>query len=285
MLYNDLQVELGSNLFSGPRIIKPVFNLEIEGCDEVDISRISLPNGAKIRNSNVVLSRSELYNTVFATMSRLIMHNNTGTCTQAVYARAASVLVTGAAPGGTYDGSEVDTTGANPGSSGAPPETTTKIISANSTGTYSSSWWSSDRSVRQGYLKTSGRLRGGIWFNPANIPSNATAIKLELNRIYGYGLSAGASLRAYGTVSNARDGQPALTTGPYDLGTSAAWGKTKSHDLPPALVTALAAGTIKGIVLYAADTSVLSGEDYSQNYARFGGTDGTPPKLIITYPV
>lgn len=285
-IYDYLKVELGETMFSWPTAKYNVSSLEVVGCDSANLARVILPAGAKVRNSNLAISRSEIYGDVgiFAEMAHVRMNDNKGDCVQAVNAVDAQVLVTGPAPSGTYDGWEVNTTGAAISSSGTPPVTTTKTITANSTGTYGSSgWWSSDRSVRQGYLNGY-RLRGGIWFDPTKIPSTATEMKLTLARIYGYGLSSGVALRAYGTVSNARSGEPARTTGPYDLGTSASWGNTKTHDLPAELVSDLADGTVKGIVLYAADTTALSGEVYSANYARFGGTDGTAPKLAITYP-
>ena len=289
--YCNLRVELGDTMAANRAASKTISSLNIaNNSARINIARIISPSNMVIRSSGVALSESEIYGAVgvLADMAQVRMHNNTGSCTQAVKSICSQVQVTGTAPGGTYGGWLIDTTSASIGSSGTAPTTTTITLTANSTGTYGpSSWWTIDRSVRQGYTTSNRSLRGGIWFNFSSIPSGATitALRLTLKRTYGYGISAGVNIRAYGTSSNARDGQPALTSGPYDLGTAATWGNTKTHDLPAGLVTAIANSSCKGIVLNVADSSVISGKDYSENYARFDGTDGTAPKLIVTYTV
>lgn len=287
--YCNLRVELGNELAASRAASKTISSLNItNNSARINLARIISLGNMVIRSSGVALSESEIYGAsgILVEMGQLRMHNNKGSCTQAVKAICSQVVVTGTAPGGTYDGKTVDTAGATISSSGTTPTTQTKTLTANSTGTWSTYWWTDDRSIRQGYLSSSGRLKGGMWFDFTQIPTgaNVSAMKLTLKRLYGYGLASGVTIKAYGTASNARSGAPALTVGPYTLGTQE-WNTTKTFDLPSALISALMAGTCKGIVLYSDDTSVISGKSYSANYGRFDGTDGTAPKLAVTYTV
>ena len=123
-----------------------------------------------------------------------------------------------------------------------------------------------------------------MWWDFSAIPSGATVtgMKLTIRRMEGYGKGDVVTVKIYGTASNARSGQPGLSSAGYVLGTIGE-GKTKTYDLPAVLVTGLAAGTYKGLVLYADDTAVLNDKTYSTNYARMEGTDGVVPKLAVTY--
>ena len=285
--YCNLRVELGATLAPIRAANKTVLALNIaNNSARINVGRIVAPNGIVVRGSGVTLSESEMYGPigVLTDMAQVRMHNNKGSCTKAVNAICSQVVVTGTAPSGTYSGKTVDTSDATISGSGSAPTATTKTLTANSTGTYSSYWWTGDQSIRQGYTPSNNRIRGGMWFDMGQIPSGATVsgMRLTLSRISGYGKGADVDVKAYATVSDARNGAPALTAGSYALGTIGE-GKTKTFDLPAALVTGLKAGTYKGIVLYADDTTVLSGKTYSSNYARFGGTDGTAPKLAVTY--
>ena len=75
-------------------------------------------------------------------------------------------------------------------------------------------------------------------------------------------------VKVYGTTSAGKSGNPALSTEGYVLGTIDG-GQTAEFALPAALATGLGNGTYKGIILYADDTSAMSGKTYSTNYARF----------------
>lgn len=286
ILYDYLKVELGNTMFNWPTAKYNVSNLEVVGCDEVDVARINLPNGAKIRNSNAILSRSEIYNTLFVTLARLRMNDNKGTCTQAVKADTSNVYVTGPAPGGTYDGSVVDTTTATISGSGSAPTTVVKALNAILTGSYVSSGWIADQIIRQGYTTSRGRHYGTMWFDMSQIPTGATVteMKLTVRRNSTFGVGGNVTIKAYGTADTSKSGSPAPLTGPYTLGTI---GKpqTKTFVLPTALRDALAAGTAKGIVFYADDKTPISGESYSANFAGFEGTDATKPVLTVTYTV
>ena len=283
--YNDLRIELGGALTGLNSSVVTVDYLIVTRCQpRVRIGRLAT-NSIFAEQCDINLVRTGIWNAgVRAEMARLQMRDCTGLCTQAVRAKCAQVYVTGAAPSGTYEGWQIDRSTATISGSGSAPTTTTKTLTANSTGTYSSYWWAGDQSIRQGYTPSNNRIRGGMWFDMSQTPSGATVsgMRLTLSRISGYGKSADVDVKAYATASDARNGAPALTAGSYELGTIGE-GKTKTFDLPDALVTGLKSGTYKGIVLYADDTTVLSGKTYSSNYARFGGTDGTAPKLAVTY--
>ena len=107
-------------------------------------------------------------------------------------------------------------------------------------------------------------------------------MKLTIYRDAGYGKGSAVTVKAYGTAATGKSGNPALTSGPYTLG-DIENGVSQTWDLPSALVTGLANGTLKGILFYADDTSVMSGKTYSTNYARLSGVGGTAPVLAVTY--
>ena len=288
--FTRLSIEVGPT-YNGALTYSPtVSNLRIENNQaQVHLTRLTSPGYMKITNSAAFLTRNTINGNggvgLLAEMAKIRMTDNDGTCQYAVNAEESLVFVTGKAPSGIYSGWQVDTTTAQiVNTTTTAPTATIKTLTANSTGTYSSYWWTGDRSIRQGYTPSNNRIRGGMWFDMSQIPSGATVsgMRLTLARISGYGKGADVDVKAYGTASNARNGAPALTAGSYELGTIGE-GKTKTFDLPDALVTGLKSGAYKGIVLFADDTSVLSGKTYSSNYARFGGTDGTAPKLAVTY--
>ena len=287
-IYDKLHVELGGTMFNDPRGMMQIASFDTVGCDEVNLARINLPNGMRVRDANAVISRSEIYGAVgiLAEMCRVRMNNNTGTCTQAVKALCAQVLVTGPAPGGTYDGWLIDTTDATISGSGTAPTTVTKALSAILTGSYVSSGWIADQIIRQGYTTSRGRHYGVMWFDMTQIPSGATVsdMKLTVRRNSTFGVSGAVTIKAYGTADANKSGAPTPITGPYTLGTILK-PQTKTFTLPAALVATLADGTHKGIVFYADDTTAISGEAYSANFAGFEGTDATKPVLTVTYTV
>ncbi len=287
VIFDRLRAEIGGSVFSWPTPLYQIADLRVVGCaSRVNVMRAVISTTVEVRNSEVVFSRSAFYGSlgVLAYMARVVLSRNRGTCTQVVKAVCSQVYVTGIAPGGTYNGWQIDTTTASILSDGTAPTEATKTINAYATGMYTTYWWSSWRAMKQGYTANYGRWRGGMWFDLSGIPTGATVtgMRLTLKRAAGYGIGDVVTVKVYGTSSNARDGQPALSSGGYVLGTIGP-GKTKTYDLPAALVTGLADGTYKGLVLYADDTHVLSGHDYSVNYAVIEGTDGVVPKLAVTY--
>lgn len=158
------------------------------------------------------------------------------------------------------------------------PTTGSATFNPSSTGTYTTYWWSGDSDIRQGYTKSNGRIKGGIFYAISGVGSNVASAILRLTRLKGYGKGSAVQVKVYGTTSSGKSGNPALSTEGYVLGTIDG-GQTSDFALPEALATGLGNGTYKGIILYADDTTVLHGKTYSTNYARF--TTAAP--LTITW--
>ncbi|MGI6239181.1 MAG: hypothetical protein ACOYI5_06095 [Christensenellales bacterium] len=286
IIYDGLRVEIGGSVYGWATAQYKIADFEAVNCDRVTLSRLTLPAGVRLRAGRATITRCELYGQigVLADQAQVRMSDNAGACAKAVKAMGGMVHVTGAAPGGAYEGWLIDTSTAQISGSGSAGNEQTKTLTANATGTYTGSWWSGDRSVRQGYTVSNGRIRGGMWWDFGAIPSGAPVMEMQLTikRMAGFGQGGKVTAKVYGTSSNARSGQPALTTAGFALG-EIGEGQTRTWDLPVAIRTGLANGTLKGIVLYADDTGTMSGKTYSANYARFEGTDGSGPRLAVRY--
>ena len=270
--------------------------MRVEGCTaQVALQELIFPNVLEARQSAVTVSKCTFTGTqgFYIYGGSGYMDHCYGSCSDsAVYAGGGGAIsIYGSAPsgwkGGLLETSEMDA--GDPPTGGTPDPVVSKTITAKatSTGTYDgvNGWWSSDAALRQGYVSANGRLRGGAWFDLSALPSGATITKLtlRLRRVEGYGKGSAVDVRIYGTTASAKSGDPAASgkiSSSYVSG-SMEPGKTKTFD-----VTSLKAYT--GFVLYAADTSVLSGKSYSTNYARFtgtGGGDDTIPMLTVTYTI
>lgn len=164
------------------------------------------------------------------------------------------------------------------GSGVVAPTTGSATFNPSATGTYTSYWWSGDSDIRQGYTKSNGRIKGGIFYAVSGVSGTVKSAILKLTRLKNYGKGSAVQVKVYGTTSAGKSGDPALSTEGYVLGTIDG-GQTADFALPEALATGLGNGTYKGIVLYADDTTVLHGKTYSTNYARF--TTAAP--LTITW--
>lgn len=158
------------------------------------------------------------------------------------------------------------------------PTTGSATFNPSATGTYTTYWWSGDSDIRQGYTKSNGRIKGGIFYAVSGVSGTVKSAILKLTRLKNYGKGAPVQVKVYGTTSAGKSGNPALSTEGYVLGTIDG-GQTADFALPEALAIGLGNGTYKGIVLYADDTTVLHGKTYSTNYARF--TAAAP--LTITW--
>lgn len=158
------------------------------------------------------------------------------------------------------------------------PTTGSATFNPSATGTYTTYWWSGDSDIRQGYTKSNGRIKGGIFYAVSGVSGTVKSAILKLTRLKNYGKGSAVQVKVYGTTSAGKSGDPALSTEGYVLGTIDG-GQTADFALPEALATGLGNGTYKGIVLYADDTTVLHGKTYSTNYARF--TTAAP--LTITW--
>ena len=199
-----------------------------------------------------------------------------GTTTQYAYKAFGAVITnTGSRPSGIWAAmncismpNDLLTVPIDTGSGVVVPTTGSATFNPSATGTYTTYWWNIDSDVRQGYTKSNGRIKGGIFYAVSGVSGTVKSAILKLTRLKNYGKGAPVQVKVYGTVSTGKSGNPALSTEGYVLGTIDG-GQTAEFALPAALATGLGNGTYKGIVLYADDTTALHGKTYSTNFARF----------------
>ena len=211
-----------------------------------------------------------------------------GTTTQYAYKAFGAVITnTGSRPSGIWAAmncismpNDLLTVPIDTGSGVVVPTTGSATFNPSATGTYTTYWWNIDSDVRQGYTKSNGRIKGGIFYAVSGVSGTVKSAILKLTRLKNYGKGAPVQVKVYGTVSTGKSGNPALSTEGYVLGTIDG-GQTAEFALPAALATGLGNGTYKGIVLYADDTTALHGKTYSTNFARFSAD----ASLTITWTV
>ena len=199
-----------------------------------------------------------------------------GTTTQYAYkVFGTRITNSGSRPSGDWTGmnfmaapGDLLTVPIDTGSGVAVPTTGSASFAPAATGTYTTYWWSGDSDIRQGYTKSNGRIKGGIFYAVSGVSGTVKSAILKLTRLKNYGKGAPVQVKVYGTTSADKSGNPALSTEGYVLGTIDG-GQTSDFALPEVLATGLGSGTYKGIILYADDTSVMGKKDYSTNYARF----------------
>lgn len=199
-----------------------------------------------------------------------------GTTTQYAYKVFGTAITnSGSRPSGGWTGmnfmaapGDLLTVTIDTGSAVTPAVTSTVTFNPTATGTYTTYWWSGDSDIRQGYTKSNGRIKGGIFYAVSGVSGTVKSAILKLTRLKNYGKGSAVQVKVYGTTSAGKSGNPALSTEGYVLGTIDG-GQTADFALPEALATGLGNGTYKGIILYADDTSAMSGKTYSSNYARF----------------
>ncbi len=202
--------------------------------------------------------------------------NLKGTTTQYAYQLFGAVTTnTGSRPSGGLTGmnyisapSDLTAVAVDTGSGVVVPTTGSATFNPSATGTYTTHWLNIDSDIRQGYTKSNGRIKGGIFYSVSGVSGTVKSAILKLTRLKGYGKGSAVQVKVYGTTSTGKSGNPALSTEGYVLG-NVDEGQTADFALPEALATGLGNGTYKGIVLYADDTSVMGKKDYSTNYARF----------------
>ena len=260
-------------------------NITAEGCTaEVDMHALVIPGKVQGYQSAVYVNRCTFTgsNGFMLWGGHGAVYNCYGAClsTAILAAGGAAIQVYGTAPSGARSGiiDESGAAGGTPPAGEEPIVENTLTLTATKTGTYSGGSWMSGAAVRQGYTTANGRMRGGIWFDLSSL-SGKTIKKMELRirRVEGYGKGGNVQVKIYGTDSQALTGQPAIKGTAVEK--SMAQGQVKTFN-----VTSLKA--YSGFVLYADDTSVMSGKTYSDNYARFTGTGGgaeTIPQLTVTY--
>lgn len=214
--------------------------------------------------------------------------NLKGTTTQYAYQVYGAVVTnTGSRPSGNWTAincismpGDLTTVAVDTGSGVVVPTTGSATFNPSATGTYTTYWWNIDSDIRQGYTKSNGRIKGGIFYAISGVSGTVKSAILKLTRLKNYGKGAPVQVKVYGTTAAGKSGNPALSTEGYVLGTIDN-GQTAEFALPEVLATGLGSGTYKGIVLYADDTTVLHGKTYSTNYARFSAD----ARLAITWTV
>ena len=232
------------------------------------------------RGSVVMLYNSEMYNCsrgIYAGWGTNVdFHTLKGTCS-ILYLEGYGTRITGnvSRPSGGWSGfniisnfADMTTIPIDNGSGVVAPTTGSATFNPSATGTYTTYWWSGDSDIRQGYTKSNGRIKGGIFYAVSGVSGTVKSAILKLTRLKNYGKGSAVQVKVYGTTNSGKSGNPALSTEGYVLGTIDG-GHTADFALPEALATGLGNGTYKGIILYADDTTVLHGKTYSTNYARF----------------
>lgn len=230
--------------------------------------------------SVVTFERCEVYNCVTGVDAgwgtKVDIATLKGTTTQYAYKAFGTVITnSGSRPSGSLSGmnfmaapGDLLTVPIDTGSGVVVPTTGSATFNPSATGTYTTYWWNIDSDIRQGYTKSNGRIKGGIFYTVSGVSGTVKSAILKLTRMKNYGKGAPVQVKVYGTTAAGKSGNPALSTEGYVLGTIDG-GQTAEFALPAALATGLGNGTYKGIILYADDTTALHGKTYSTNYARF----------------
>ena len=245
-----------------------------------------------LSGSIVIVDRCEVYNCVTGVNAdwgaKVDVVSLKGTTTQYAYRVFGAVITnSGSRPSGELTGvnfisapGDLLTVPIDTGSGVVVPTTGSATFNPSATGTYTTYWWSGDSDIRQGYTKSNGRIKGGIFYAVSGVSGTVKSAILKLTRLKNYGKGSAVQVKVYGTTSAGKSGNPALSTEGYVLGTIDG-GQTAEFALPAALATGLGNGTYKGIVLYADDTTALHGKTYSTNFARFSAD----ASLTITWTV
>lgn len=249
--------------------------------------------GYHIDNGSVVTFGScEVYNCVTGVDAgwgtKVDIATLKGTTTQYAYKAFGTVITnSGSRPSGSLSGmnfmaapGDLLTVPIDTGSGVVVPTTGSATFNPSATGTYTTYWWNIDSDIRQGYTKSNGRIKGGIFYTVSGVSGTVKSAILKLTRMKNYGKGAPVQVKVYGTTAAGKSGNPALSTEGYVLGTIDG-GQTAEFALPAALATGLGNGTYKGIILYADDTTALHGKTYSTNFARFSAD----ARLTITWTV
>jgi len=252
-------------------------NALIENCELYNARYLALVSDAsQLATRNVVGASNNpvTYNTLAADVGGLISCQGTIPAGNTLATNNGQVFASGCA----------QASGTQPA---PPPALTTANYAAVNSGWYQSSWSSSETNIRQGYTQY-GEITGGMWFANATLRTalagkSILSATLRLKRLSGVGPSAAIGAHLYGMTNSGKSGSPGRS-GNYGVIASVAQGATLTIDIPVAAVSALVAGTINALALYAGDGSVLSGNTYSRNYGLFAGyQDAGAPLLTVTY--
>ena len=160
------------------------------------------------------------------------------------------------------------------------PEILQATLPATLTKTYDSSWRDGN-DLYQGRYGTRTLNRGCMWFDLTAISGKTIlSATLTLRRMPGAGTGSNLTANIHGTSATGTSGTPGI--GAKYASVSVAQNASKSVDVTSA-VQALADGTIRGLMLYDAQTTNGSG-GYTAGYGKiYGHTSGYRPYLTVTY--
>ena len=165
----------------------------------------------------------------------------------------------------------------------ATPTVTTAELGATSTKTWCGSWKSGNGLYQGRYISSDSTYRRGcMWFNLSAITGKEiVSASLKIKRYSGVGGGGSVTVNLYGTTAASASGTPGVGTKYASV--AIANGQTKTVDVTAA-VKALAAGTIKGLMIYDSQSGTFSSGKYTYGYCRIYGSDAADkPVLSVTY--
>ena len=163
------------------------------------------------------------------------------------------------------------------------PTVTTAELGATSTKTWCGSWKSGNGLYQGRYISSDSTYRRGcMWFNLSAITGKEiVSASLKIKRYSGVGGGGSVTVNLYGTTAASASGTPGVGTRYASV--AIANGQTKTVDVTAA-VKALAAGTIKGLMIYDSQSGTFSSGKYTYGYCRLYGSDAADkPVLSVTY--
>lgn len=163
------------------------------------------------------------------------------------------------------------------------PTITTVTLKPTLTKTFRGSSWRDTYYLWQGRYGSASLSRGCMWFDTSAFAGKTIlSATLRLTRMTGSGAGVFVTTNIYGTTAASASGTPAIGTryASVDLDQ----GQTRTVDVTNA-IAALAAGSIKGLMLYDGSTENLStASPYTRHYAKYYGYDhSSGPQLTVTY--
>ena len=238
---------------------------------------------------NCVFNAAEGLNAIYG--ANVVLNACTGVCATLLRSSSGSTVsvngiscpsgVLGSSAGEVYSLFEFTAAETEPEAS----EVTTATLTTNNSRTWGGGWLSTDTFGKALYQGTTGDgelRRGCMWF-PLTAISGKEIISatLTLKRVSGIGGGGAVTVGIYGTTATGASGTPAIGTKYAEL--SLANGASGSVDITAA-VKALAAGSIKGLMIYDSRTGTFNGKNYTYGYCKlYGDGSGSEPSISVTY--
>ena len=157
-----------------------------------------------------------------------------------------------------------------------PAEPITIIAKVKETKSYYNGKWRTDSEIRQG-LYGKYNYVGCMWFSALLSRTPISAI-LKMKRVSGTGRSGAVQLHLYAIKADST-GDPTVDYRDCGVIGTINNGETRTFSVLEA-AKLLATGGYKGLALYEAGATAMSGREYSANYCRI---DAASPELTVTY--